>query len=335
MRKVLLVLVLLATSPTCGSSLFDDNSVLEVTMSGPLSTLIKQKRNREEYPFTLATDGASFDVSVRIRGNSRAAICRFPPLRLNFPASGPGGTPFAGADKLKLVTHCQNGSEKSQDSVLNEFTAYRIFNLISDRSYRVRLLRIRYEDTDGKQRNLEEPHYGFLIESDEDLAKRLGGTVANVVSIRFSSLDIQQTARLNVFQYLVGNKDWSFSMTDNDDTCCHNIDLLHIDDLLVPIPYDFDLATLTRARYRSRSRLNTSIRREYSGYCKTPADMLDQAIAHSQPLMDEILTTALEVPALDNDSRERRAAFIAAFFEEAVNKDSLLAKFGRYCIGSR
>jgi len=333
LRKVVLTLALLTTSPTFGSSLFDDNSILEVTMSGPLSTLIKQKRNREQYPFTLAIDDASVDVAVRIRGNTRVDLCRFPPLRLNFTASGPDGTPFAGEDKLKLVTHCQNGSEKSQDSVFNEFTAYRFFNLISDRSYRVRLLRIRYEDTDGKQRNLEESHYGFLIESDEGLARRLGGTVAKVEAIRFSRLDIQQTARLSVFQYLIGNKDWSFVTADNDDTCCHNIDLLDVDSTLVPIPYDFDLAALTRANYRARPRLNRSNKREYNGYCRTPTDMVDQAIDHIQSLKDEILSTALHVTALNNETRERRATFTAAYFEEAVGKAALLAKFERNCIG--
>lgn len=333
MRRVLLFLALLATSTTFGSPLFDDDSILEVTLRGPLSTLIKHKRSRGEYPFTLAIDDASLDVAVRIRGNSRVAVCRFPPLRLNFSASGPEGTPFAGEDKLKLVTHCRNGNERSQDSVLNEFAAYRIFNLISERSYRVRLLRIRYEDTDGEQRKLEQSHYGFLIESDEGLARRLGGTVANVESIRFSSLDLQQTARLNVFQYLIGNKDWSFVTADNDDTCCHNIDLLEVGNTLVPIPYDFDLAALTRANYGARGKLNQSTRREYNGYCRTSADMLDRAIDRVQRLKDQIVTTALHVPALDNDNRERRAAFAAVYFEEAEDRVALLARFERNCIG--
>jgi len=333
MRTAVLILVMLTSSPTFGSPLFDDISILEVTLSGPLSTLIKQKRNREEYPFTLTIDGATVDVAVRIRGNSRVVVCRLPPLRLNFTASGPDGTPFAGEDKLKLVTHCRNGNERSQDSVLNEFTAYRFFNQISDRSYRVRLLRIRYEDTDGKQRKLVEPHYGFLIESDEALARRLGGTIVNVESILFSNLDMPQTARLNVFQYLIGNNDWSFVTADSDDTCCHNIDLLDVDGTLVPIPYDFDLAALTQAKYRNSGKLNQSTSRRYSGYCRTTVEFLDQAIDHIQQLKDDILTTALHIPALDNDTREHRATFTAAYFEEAAEKAALLAKFERNCIG--
>ena len=149
-------------------------------MSGPLATVIKEKRTREEHSFTFTVGGTSYDAAVRVRGNSRAAICSFPPLRLNFRRSALTGTLLAGEDKLKLVTHCRPGSDRALDAVLNEFTAYRIFNLISDASYRVRLLKIHYHDTDGKQRGLAEAHYGFLIESSEGLAKRLGGSVADV-----------------------------------------------------------------------------------------------------------------------------------------------------------
>jgi hypothetical protein len=335
MRNTVLVLALLAMSPTFGSPLFDDDSILDVSIRGPLSTVLKNRQNREEYPFVITVDGASIDVAVRIRGNSRVVVCRFPPLRLNFSATGPEGTVLQGEDKLKLVTHCRNGSDASQDSILNEFAAYRIFNLISDRSYRVRLLRIRYEDTDGKQRKLDERHYGFLIESDEGLAKRLGGTAANIEGIRFSSLDARQTARLSVFQYLIGNKDWSFVTSENDDVCCHNIDLFDVGDSLVPVPYDFDLAALAHSNYGRNGRLNQATRREYVGYCKTPADALEEAIDHIQLLMEKMLTTALEVPALDNDSRERRTTFIASYFEETVGKASLLAKFEQNCIGSQ
>ena len=334
MRNAVLLFVLLTTSPTFGSSLFDESSILDITLSGPLSSLFKTKKDREELPFLLTVNDATIDVKVRLRGHSRTDACQFPPLRLNFTKKGPDGSVFEGEDKLKLVTHCRNGSERSQDTLLNEFTAYRIFNIISNRSYRVRLLRIHYEDTDGKQRKLEEAHYGFLIESDEALARRLGGTVAEVEAILFSTLDIQQTARLNVFQYLIGNTDWSLVTSIHETACCHNIDLLDVDELLVPIPYDFDLTALTKVRYR-RTGLAAPTGRKYSGYCRTPSDELERAIEYIQPLGDEVLSTAREIPALDSDSRDRRTKFIADYFDEASDTTSLLAKFNRDCVGSR
>ena len=328
-----LTVAFLATSPCFGSALFGADDALEVTLSGPLSTVIKDKRTREEHPFTLEIEGASYAVDVRVRGNSRTTVCPFPPLRLDFRKSELDGTPLEGEDKLKLVTHCRTGSDRAQDAVLNEYTAYRIFNLMSDASYRVRLLKVRYEDTAGKLR-LNEAQYGFLIESDEGLAERLGGSVAEVTAIRFSDMDPVQTSRMNVFQYLIGNKDWSLVRAEYDETCCHNVDVLQVSDMLLPVPYDFDLAALTRANYPG-GRLNISTRREYAGYCRTPADAIAETVDHVQQLRRDIMAALAESPALSDRTLERRARFLTAYFEEAADNDALLSKFARRCVGRR
>ena len=335
MNRFVLFVALLTASPVSGSTLFEEDSVLDVTLRGPLSTVIADKRDRAEQAFSLSLNGTTYSVAIRIRGNSRVRACPFPPLRLSFRESSLGGTDLDGERTLKLVTHCRNGSERSQDSVLNEYAAYRVFQLISANSYRVRLLSIRYEDTDGKQARLQGPHYGFLIESDRSLAKRLGGTVAEVEAIRFADLDNRQTALVSIFQYFIGNNDWSLVTSENDDVCCHNIDLLRLGDKLVPIPYDFDLAALTRANYRMAGRMNVSKRREYSGYCRVSTDSLGQAVDYVQQLRDRVLDTMRQVPALNERTRERRVEFSAAYFEEAGERERLLAGFERNCIGSR
>lgn len=326
---------LLLSSPVLGSTLFDGDTVLEVTLEGPVSAVIADKRDRDERPFTLTIDGTSFPVDVRVRGNSRVVACAFPPLRLDFDKSELEGTMLEGEDKLKLVTHCRNGNEQAQDSVLNEYAAYRLFRHMSDRSYRVRLLKVRYEDSDGNPRGLDEPHYGFLIESDEGLAKRLGGSVVEVEGIRFSELDLEQAARMSVFQYFIGNKDWSFVTSENDDVCCHNIDLLEVDGQLVTIPYDFDLAAITRARYRTSGRMTQSKRREYAGYCQVPAERLASVVDELLAAKTDLLATVREVPALDERTSERRMSFTEGFFDEAEDRERLLAMFDKRCIGAR
>lgn len=335
MRPVLLFVGLITTLPVPASTLFDDDTTLDVRLSGPLSTVISDKREREERSFRISVGGHSFDVAVRVRGNSRVKACPFPPLRLNFRPPDVAGTVFDGETRLKLVTHCRNGSERSQDAVLNEYAAYRAFNLMSPSSYRVRLLKIQYEDSDGKQSRLSESHYGFLIESDESLANRLGGTVAEVDGIRFSDLDMAQAATLSVFQYFIGNNDWSFVTSENDDVCCHNIDLLRVEDRLVPVPYDFDLAAITRANYRMAGRMNVSRERDYSGYCRVPMESLAEAVNRVQEIKDSVMDAMRRVPVLNERTLERRVDFSADYFEEAADSDALLAAFDRTCIGSR
>ena len=150
-RAVILLLLVLASSSASASPLFEDDTVLEIRLSGPVWAIFKNKRSaeREEHLFVLTVDGADIPLAVRIRGNSRIIICSFPPLRLNFSDQDTDATIFAGQTKLKLVTHCKSNSERSENNVLDEYLAYRIFSLISDVGYRVRLLRITYDDTSG------------------------------------------------------------------------------------------------------------------------------------------------------------------------------------------
>jgi hypothetical protein len=87
-------------------------------------------------------------------------------------------------------------------------------------------LRIQYEDTDGGLKHLDRPYYGFLIESDKELAARIGGKVAVVGSVPYSRLNDYQTALVYVFQYLIGNTDWSFVSAEGEEVCCHNAHLV-------------------------------------------------------------------------------------------------------------
>jgi len=117
-------------------------------------------------------------------------------LRLDFSARASESTLFAGRDRLKLVTHCNNRS-RDADNVIDEYLAYRIFNTISALSYRVRLLRIHYVDTE-RIGDAALQRWGFLVESDEDLAARTGVTIADIAAIPYSRVNHEQAALMYV-----------------------------------------------------------------------------------------------------------------------------------------
>ena len=129
--------------------MFASDDVLHVTVAGPISTLAENMDGKEELPFVLTAEGVEHAIAVRNRGNSRLRVCEFPPLRLDFDRDATAGTVFEGQNKLKLVTHCRNYDRGEQD-MLEEYLTYRLFNALTDASFRVRLLRIRYVDTDGR-----------------------------------------------------------------------------------------------------------------------------------------------------------------------------------------
>jgi hypothetical protein len=335
-RWIWLLALGLASSATA-SPLFSGPDILEVTLSGPLSTLFAQKKDRLEYGFEITAEGQTRHVAVRIRGKSRIEVCRFPPLRLNFAADDTADSVFEFQDKLKLVTHCRSNNARAENSVLNEYLAYRIFNLISEKSYRVRLLKIRYEDSVGKQKHLERPYYGFLIESDEALASRLGGRVAELEGVVYSKLDQMQIALLNVFYYLIGNRDWSLVKAEGADACCHNLDLYDVENSLVAVPYDFDLSGLVGAMYSGpmRRNLNRFIGRKYNGYCQSSIETVGDALRRIKSQRAEMLSLAQDLPAVEREYAENRRKFLQEFFDEAESEQALLDQFAKDCIGKK
>ena len=335
------LLLLFYCAPVLASSLFDSDSVLDISLTGPLGTISKhrQAEDRIEYPFVLTVNDQDVPVTVRVRGHSRTLFCSFPPLRLRFQDPTTDQTPFQGQEKLKLVTHCRNDKEHYENNLLDEYSAYRIFNLVSEASYRVRLLRITYNDTDGRHKDLDRPYYGFLIESDEELAARLGGEVEEIPGVVYSRLNESQTARVNVFQYLIANADWSLVTATDEDECCHNVDLVKVDDELYPVPYDFDMAGIVNASYAKlpeeiRARAVTT--RVYRGYCRSPIDAVAEAFDTIVELRDAVVSVAAAVPTVGRAEAEARAEFVDRFFAEATDdREKLLEKFDRSCIGKR
>ena len=114
---------------------------------------------------------------------------------------------WAGSDKLKLVTHCRKGSTTYSQAVLSEHLAYRIFNLLTDASFRVRLMRITYVDTDRKDRAYST--FAFVIEHKKQLAKRLGLKINESPKSEVRFLDARHTNLSSIYQYLIGNTDFS------------------------------------------------------------------------------------------------------------------------------
>ena len=159
--------------------LYDDDSTLAVTIEGPLQTLMRKRDASEEFPaiFKYAdADGIEhlFDIKLRVRGKYRAKkeTCNFAPLRVNFKKGQVKGTLFAGQNTIKLVTDCQSSKKKYQQLLLKEYLAYKILNVLSDRSFSARLLRVTYVDTDKKGKARES--YAFFIEEKNHIADRLG-----------------------------------------------------------------------------------------------------------------------------------------------------------------
>ncbi len=263
-------------NPDRPDKLFSSEETMNVTMTGPWVEIQRKKDYQEPYAGKLEYNDAqgnpvSLDMTVERRGITRQRVCEFPPIRLRFEKDDVKDTTFRGQDSLKLVTHC-DGSTKYEQYYILEMLSYRMYNLITDFSFRVRPLNVTYIDSDSGK--TYENRFGFLIEDDSDVAKRHDLKKINISKVRLSQLEPRETSELSMFQYMISNVDWS-ALAGPDDSCCHNTKLigpepLEKGDKVYPIPYDFDSSGLVNAHYAAPAAglpVKTVTQRLYRGYC--------------------------------------------------------------------
>ena len=122
-RSAFWQVVLLVAAPFGGAvaapgELFDSEQPLSLRLEAPLRTVFQQRNDPEYQPAKLITvdeqgTNVAVDLRLRVRGKSRVLACEFPPLLLNFAVEQPAGSPFAGENRLKLVTHCDGAPRTS------------------------------------------------------------------------------------------------------------------------------------------------------------------------------------------------------------------------------
>ena len=162
--------------------------------------------------------------------------------------------------------------------------------------------------------------------------------MSTIGGVPYSRLNDNQTALVYVFQYLIGNTDWSFISAKGEDVCCHNVHLVEKNGGLYPIPYDFDFSGLVDASYaKPNSTVGTRriTQRVYRGYCKLPMDRVAPALEKITALRESIMSLVEQSPVAGNEDTDSRVRYIGHFFEEAENSAKLLKQFDADCVGPR
>lgn len=222
--------------------LFDSEDVLTIELSGNVHNLLKDRSDDMEYhPLTLTYEAkdrikVSIPIKAKTRGNFRrlASNCRYPPLLLNFSKEAtPDNSIFHNQDKLKLVTPCTGDKY-----IVHEYLVYKVFNLITGKSFRARLVNVIFQDNEKESTQ----HYGILLEEEDQMAKRNNAIIIEDKSLRPEETHLDDFLKMSVFQYLIGNTDWSVQYYQN-------IKLIAADTMSLPstVPYDFDHAGIVGA----------------------------------------------------------------------------------------
>ena len=239
--------------------LFGTAEPLTMTLTANFNVVNKDRseKSTKRYPATLEVSGDGgrakpLDVRLGTRGHFRlrASSCGFVPLRVEFMKEDAAGTVFQGQKALKLVTHCRNAGAYEQYT-LREYLVYRIFNLLTPRSFRARLARVTYVDSVSGKPTVT--RCGMFIEDDDDVARRMEGRIAELPNALFDDLDRGGAAAkdsltlMALFEYMIANTDFSIVRL-------HNVRLIQ----------DRQRALLLRCRTTSISRASSTPRTRLS-----------------------------------------------------------------------
>ena len=263
---------------------------------------------RLSYPLNGQEENIQLLVETRGSWRLRRDICTIPPLFLIFPEEQIEGTLFAGQDVLPLTTHCSSKSGKTDDYVLKEYLAYRIYSLFSEISVHVRLAFIRYRKPNDKK--LPVPHYAFLNEHFHSVAARNGAELWETPRLDLALTDPMEMATMELFQYMIGNTDFS-------SLGLHNMALLRSKDGdLAPLPFDFDFSGLVAAKYAGpdpRLPLQSNRQRLYRGFCYPGLDW-DELFQNFIDKRVEVFELLDETPGLTKRARKSTRKYLNEFY---------------------
>lgn len=305
------------------TKLFKDNSEWKVTLEGPWRTVSQDRSKDRLYPAKFTYPGENgqpitVDVQVAPRGITRRnTVCNFPPLKVHFDKEKMKGTALRGIKSLKLVTYCQTNT-KYEQYYIKEFLVYRIYNLITEYSFRAKPLMVDYKDSKRNAKPIT--RFSFLIEDIDDVAKRNDLEKLTVPQVPYNQLDPVQTSYYGLFQYMVGNLDWAATGGPDKEKCCHNSKIIGTGENDVPkyvIPYDFDSTGLVNAHYAAppdKLKVRNIRQRLYRGFCAQNAE-LPQAVALFQQKKPEVMALFSQNTHMTSKNRKKAMSYLDDFYE--------------------
>ncbi len=316
--------------PVSEKALFDSDHIMTITLKGQTKELINDRSENPQYhPFVFSfynedSTAVEFPVEIRTRGHFRKLRenCNYPPLMIQFPKQGKHlSTVFREQSKLKLVVPCV-----SDEYVVREWLVYKIYNLVTPMSFRARLVRIKLEDSrTGKS---IASFYGIFLEEEKQVAKRNKATsIEQQLRPEQTKPDVFLT--MAVFEYLIGNTDWSVQYMQN-------IKLLMPDGDPVPItvPYDFDHAGIVNAPYArpAEELLMRSVReRRYRGYCVRDLKVFEPVISKFNQVRNEIHNLYTSNTLLDPKYIKATTRYLDEFYATINNPKSWQRDFAYPC----
>jgi hypothetical protein len=320
------------SAPHKPAKLFRSKEPVVMWLQADFKTVFKDRdsMSTKQYPATLRYlgeqgDTLSLDVKLGTRGHYRLRTCEFLPLKVFFDKEKTKGTLFGGEASLKLTPHCEK-SDRHAQNIYVEYAAYGMYNLLTPISLKARLATITWIDPNNPKLTMTRP--GFWTQDQDDMAKEVRGKVLMQTGGKASEMEPRQMAITDVFQYMVGNTDFSLSYL-------HNYRIVQMDTSMnyFPMAYDFDWTGLVDAPYATpdyRLGLKRTTDRLYRGGCHDP-EVLAQGVALFKAKKDSIYGTLREIKGLSPARLKEAESFLDEFYKELNDPGTVRRVFNTPC----
>jgi len=170
--------------------------------------------------------------------------------------------------------------------------------------------------------------YGILLEEEKQMAKRNGLVTINR-KLRPEQTESDAFLNMAVFEYLIGNTDWSIQYLQN-------IKLVATDSMTIPttVPYDFDHAGIVNTPYAKPAEeleMSSVRERRYRGYCITDMKRFDKTIELYNNLKKNIYSVYTDCPLLDPKYVKSTVKYLDDFYSTINNPAAVKREFGYPC----
>lgn len=315
-----------------GRDLFESDELLRLSLSFDIRQFKKAKRNPEyqDAVFRIFNPDSSFvekNVRIKPRGIRRLEHCHFPPIKLNFKKIKFKNEYMDQQSTMKFVTHCKS-SNYYETYILKEYLVYKMYNILTDYSFRVRLVEMEYIDIAKEKKVMVK--YGFLIEHINFLAARNNALALKNERLSQAYMDKSMMARMALFEFMIGNTDWSV-------TGLHNIKIIKSKDFSrhepFPVPYDFDYSGMVDTDYSvpTEGLSIESVRdRMYFGVCLGDHYILRE-VEYFKEKKDEFYTLINDFPFLTKKDKSKMLSYLDSFFMIIEHQKSAKRKIVDAC----
>lgn len=320
------------SGPHKPARLFRSREPVVMWLQADFKTVFKDRdsTSTKRYPATLKFlgekgDTTSLEVQLATRGHYRLRTCEFLPLKVYFDKEKTKGTLFGGEGSLKLTPHCMKGDRHTQN-IYVEYAVYGMYNLLTPISLKARLADITWVDPGNPKFTITRP--GFWTQDEDDMAKEVRGKILMQQGGTASQMEPHQMALTDVFQYMVGNTDFSLSYL-------HNYRIVQTDTSMnyYPMAYDFDWTGLVDAPYANpdyRLGIRRTTDRLYRGGCHDP-EVLATEVNLFKTKKDSIYGTLREIKGLSPARLKEAEGFLDEFYKELSDPGAVRRVFNQPC----